>query len=169
MHGVVFPVELKCLVYRGAVTAACTCRTIPKRYSSRRPPLIETEQVAGLKTEIAVPEIAVEPMGELEVRSVPRKPQCGGRATTRKSGSARCSEPSSSAAAADDWLRDVSEELGTDEVEDDCACAAWTSTSVNARTPIETKRTSLYVVTRLRKASGGPRVPEPKPQETSGI
>src|SRR3977135_2532730 len=76
MHGVVLSVELKGLFDRGAVNGRLHMPHDPEAVlEADDGALIEAEQVAGLKTEVAVPQVAVEAVRELEIGSVPRKPQ----------------------------------------------------------------------------------------------
>ena len=76
MHGVVLAVELKGLVDRGAVNRRLHVPHDPEAVlEADDGTLIETEEIAGLKTEVAVPEVAVEAVRELEIGSVSRKPQ----------------------------------------------------------------------------------------------
>ena len=74
MHGIVLPVELKGLVDRGAVDRRLHMPHDPEAILEADDcALIQTEQVAGLKTEVAASQVAVEAVRELKVRSVPRK------------------------------------------------------------------------------------------------
>ena len=76
MYGIVLTVELKRLVDRGAVNRRFHMPHDPEAIlEADDGALIEAEQIAGLKTEVAVPEVAVEAVRQLEIRSVSRKPQ----------------------------------------------------------------------------------------------
>ena len=78
MHGVVLAVELESLINRGAVHGGLQMPPDPEPVlEANDRSLIEAEEITGLMTEAAVPEIAVEPMGELKVRSAPWKSQRG--------------------------------------------------------------------------------------------
>ena len=77
-HGVVLAVELEGLVDRRAIDSGLQMpRDAKPVLEADRRSLIEPEQIAGILAEAALPKIAVEPVRELEARSVAREPQRG--------------------------------------------------------------------------------------------
>ena len=79
MHRVDLAVELEGLVDGGAVSDRLHVPHDPEAVlEADDGALIETEKIAGVIAEAAVPQIAVEPVGELKARAEPRQPQ-GGR------------------------------------------------------------------------------------------
>src|SRR5678815_1489445 len=77
-YRVVLAVELKGLVDRRAIDRGLQMTRDPEPVlEADRGALIEPEQIARIVGEAALPQVAVEPVGQLEVRSMNREPQRG--------------------------------------------------------------------------------------------
>ena len=105
-HGVELAVELEGFVDRGAIGGSLQMpRDVKPKLEANCRALIEPEQIARIRAEAALPEIAVEPVRQLEARSVEREPQRGRKVQHAESGSASTkSASSSSSAVTSDWI-----------------------------------------------------------------